>query len=312
MTEVAPRQPVLVPLSGVVATALAEDLGPGWSPDDDVTARATVPADARVTASFVPRQPGVVAGLEAITETYGQVDPTVEVDLRVADGDRAVPGEVIAVVSGPARAVLAGERTALNLLTHLSGIATATRTLVDAVAGTGCVVRDTRKTLPGLRLVEKEAVLAGGGRNHRMSLVDELLVKDNHVAAAGGMGNAATGALAAAEGLPVQIAVDSLAQLDIVLASGGTRIMLDNFSLADTEEGVRRCRALAEETGRPVFVEASGGITVETAPAIAATGVDAVAVGGLTHSSGALDIGLDIAWDTGHPGNPRDPGNEDA
>jgi nicotinate-nucleotide pyrophosphorylase (carboxylating) len=205
--------------------------------------------------------------------------------------------------------VLAGERTALNLLTHLSGIATATRTLVDAVAGTGCVVRDTRKTLPGLRLVEKEAVLAGGGRNHRMSLVDELLVKDNHVAAAGGTGNAATGALAAADGLPVQIEVDSLAQLDIVLASGGTRVMLDNFSLADTEEGVRRCRALAEETGRPVFVEASGGITVETAPAIAATGVDAVAVGGLTHSSGALDIGLDIAWDTGHPGNP---GNEDA
>ncbi|WP_108666105.1 carboxylating nicotinate-nucleotide diphosphorylase [Euzebya rosea] len=303
MTEVAPRQPALVPLSAVVATALAEDLGPGWSADDDVTARATVPADARVTASFVPRQAGVVAGLDAITETYRQVDPSLEVDLRAADGDPAVPGEPIAVVSGRARAVLAGERTALNLLTHLSGIATATRTLVDAVDGTGCVVRDTRKTLPGLRLVEKAAVLAGGGRNHRMSLVDELLVKDNHVAAAGGMGNAATGALAAADGLPVQIEVDSLAQLDVVLASGGTRVMLDNFSLADTEEGVRRCRALAEETGRPIFVEASGGITIETAPAIAATGVDAVAVGGLTHSSGALDVGLDIAWDTGHAGS---------
>ena len=223
-----------------------------------------------------------------------------------ARADRAA-GRVGAGDDGDAlRAVLAGERTALNLLTHLSGIATATRTLVDAVAGTGCVVRDTRKTLPGLRLVEKDAVLAGGGRNHRMSLVDELLVKDNHVAAAGGMGNAATGALAAADGLPVQIEVDSLAQLDIVLASGGTRVMLDNFSLADTEEGVRRCRALAEETGRPVFVEASGGITIETAAAIAATGVDAVAVGGLTHSSGALDIGLDIAWDTGHPGHPAE------
>ena len=287
------RQPALVPLADVVATALAEDLGEGWSVADDVTAAATVPAHRTATASFVPREAGVVAGVDAIVETYRQVDGSVSVELHATDGDPAVVGEPLAVVSGPARAVLVGERTALNLLTHLSGIASTTRALVDVVAGTGCAVRDTRKTLPGLRLVEKQAVLAGGGANHRMSLVDELLLKDNHVAAAGGMGAAAAGALANAEGLPVQIEVDSLAQLDVVLAAGCRRVMLDNFSLADTREGVRRCRALDE----PVFVEASGGIRLETVRAVAETGVDAVAVGALTHSSGALDIGLDIVLD---------------
>ena len=297
MDEVARRTPTLVDMAGVVATALAEDLGVGWSVDDDVTARATVPAAATVTARFVARERGVVAGTEAITETYGQVDPDVGVDLRLRDGDVVAPGDEIAVVSGPARSVLVGERTALNLLTHLCGVATTTRALVDAVGDHPCQVRDTRKTLPGLRLVEKRAVRAGGGHNHRMSLVDELLVKDNHVAAAGGMREAATAALADAMELPVQIEVDSLDQLDVVLEAGCRRVMLDNFSLDDTVEGVRRCRAVTARTGDDVFVEASGGITLDTVAAIAATGVDSVAVGALTHSSGALDVGLDITWE---------------
>ncbi|MEE8601621.1 carboxylating nicotinate-nucleotide diphosphorylase [Euzebya tangerina] len=287
------RQPALIRLSAVVATALAEDLGTGWSVDDDLTSAATVPRDIRATAHFVPREAGVVAGLDAITETYAQVDPEVTVTRYAGDGDEVVPGETIVTIHGRARSVLAGERTALNLVTHLSGIATTTRELVDAVAGTGAIVRDTRKTLPGLRLVQKQAVLAGSGANHRMSLVDELLVKDNHVAAAGGMATAARGALSAARGLPVQIEVDSLEQLDVVLEAGADRVMLDNFSIEDSVEGVRRCRA----TGRKVFVEASGGITLETIAEIARTGVDSIAVGALTHSSGALDIGLDIHLD---------------
>ncbi len=288
--------PVLISLAQVIATALAEDLGAGadgqgWSVDDDVTAAATIPSSTMARASVVPRQVGVIAGLAAITETYRQVDDDILVRLHAEDGDTTTPGIAVAEVYGPARAVLVGERTALNLLTHLSGIASTTRRLVDAIAGTSCVVRDTRKTLPGLRLVEKQAVLAGGGQNHRMSLVDELLVKDNHVAAAGGMREAVAAALAGARGLPVQVEVDSLAQLDVVLAAGADRVLLDNFSLADTREGVARCRAI----GRDVFVEASGGITLETAAAVAACGVDSIAVGALTHSSGALDLGLDIS-----------------
>ena len=289
------RTPALVAMAQVIAVALAEDLGEGWSADDDVTARATVPADTTATAAFVPRAQGVVAGLDAVVETYAQVDPALHVELLAVDGDAAVPGRAIARVSGRARSVLAGERTALNLLTHLSGVATATRRLVDAVEGTGCAIRDTRKTLPGLRAVEKAAVIAGGGLNHRMSLVDELLVKDNHVAAAGSMRAAAEAALAAADGLAVQIEVDSLDQLDVVLAAGADRVLLDNFSLTETTEGVRRCRAV----GRDVFVEASGGITIQTAAAVASTGVDSIAVGALTHSSGALDVGLDIVLEGG-------------
>ncbi|WP_370326996.1 carboxylating nicotinate-nucleotide diphosphorylase [Euzebya sp.] len=291
--------PALVALADVVATALAEDLGEGWVVDDDLTAAATVPATATATARFVPRQPGVVAGLGAVVATYALVDPSTTVTLHAADGDPAVPGRAVATVSGRARAVLVGERTALNLLTHLSGIATATRRLVDAVDG-ACAIRDTRKTLPGLRALEKAAVVAGGGANHRMSLVDELLVKDNHVAAAGGMRQAVTAALAAAGGRPVQVEVDSLDQLDVVLAAGAERVLLDNFSLADTREGVARCRA----TGRTVFVEASGGITGERIDEVAACGVDAIAVGALTHSAGALDIGLDIDLDPDPPLHP--------
>lgn len=286
-------QPVLIELAQVIAVALAEDLGADRDVAADLTAASTVPADTTATAVFVPRQAGVLAGLDAIAETYRQLDPAITVRLMAADGDRATPGVVVAEVSGPARAVLAGERTALNLLTHLSGIATTTRGYVDAVGDRPCVVRDTRKTLPGLRALQKAAVTAGGGVNHRMSLVDGLLVKDNHVAAAGGMAAAASAALAGAGGAAVQIEVDSLDQLDVALQAGAVSVLLDNFSLDDTREGVARCRAVERE----VFVESSGGITLQTIADHAATGVDAVAVGALTHSAGALDIGLDIHLD---------------
>lgn len=291
-------QPALVPLARVVATALAEDLGDPPRVDADVTASATVPAGTRARARFVPRTAGVLAGLDAIAETYAQLDPDVVVELHAADGDPAVPGQAVATVEGPARAVLAGERTALNLLTHLSGIATATRTVVDAIGDRPCVVRDTRKTLPGLRGLQKAAVVAGGGVNHRIALVDGLLVKDNHVAAAGGIRQAVRAALDGADGpdgqvLGVQVEVDSLDQLDVALAEGATSVLLDNFSTADTAEGVARCRA----TGREVFVESSGGITPDTVAGYAAAGVDAVALGGLTHSSPALDVGLDLTFE---------------
>lgn len=296
MSEVTAAPAGLVALAQVVATALAEDLGPTREVAADRTAAATVGAQVQARAAFVPRQPGVVAGLAAVVETWHQLDPVVRVRLLAADGDRCVPGQAVAIVAGPARSVLAGERTALNLLTHLSGIASTTRRYVDAVAGTGCVVRDTRKTLPGLRAAQKAAVLAGGGVNHRMSLVDGLLVKDNHVAAAGGIGPATSAALTVGQGLPVQIEVDSLDQLDVVLEAGAVEVLLDNFTVADTREGVARCRA----AGREVFVESSGGITLDTVAGYARAGVDAVAVGALTHSAEALDIGLDIRLgDTG-------------
>ena len=278
----------------MVATALAEDLGEEWSVDDDATGRATVPRDTVATATVVPRQAGVLAGMDALVETYRQVDPDVSVDLLAADGDRAVPGQPVARLVGPARSVMAGERTALNLLTHLSGVATATRRYVDAVAGTGCAVRDTRKTLPGLRLLQKQAVAAGGGANHRMSLVDGVLVKDNHVAAAGGIRQAVRAALEGSGDLEVQVEVDTLEELDVVLAEGVVNVLLDNFSPAGAGEGVARCRAAGERTGTVVFVEASGRITLDSAREMAETGVDAIAVGGLTHSAVALDLGLDI------------------
>ncbi len=282
--------PALVALEQLVTTALAEDLGPIPVPERDVTATATVPAHLRATAAVVPRAAGVVAGLDAVVVTYRLLDPAVTVDLAARDGDAVAPGQPVAVVAGPATSVLAGGRTALNLLTHASGIATLTRRFVDAVAGTGCLVRDSRKTLPGLRALQKAAVVAGGGHNHRMALVTGLLVKDNHVAAAGGVTAATRAALAAAGDLEVQVEVDTLEELDEALAAGARRILLDNFTLDDLAAGVARCRAVDPDT----FVEASGGVTLDTAAAIAATGVDAIAVGALTHSAPALDIGLDL------------------
>jgi nicotinate-nucleotide pyrophosphorylase (carboxylating) len=273
-------------LAAVVAAALAEDLGDAG----DVTSLATVPADATALAEVVTRECGVVAGLEVARAVFAAVDGSTEFSALVEDGDRVEAGQVLARVEGSARALLAAERTALNLLCHLSGVATATAAYVAELDGTGCVVRDTRKTLPGLRALQKAAVVAGGGVNHRSGLSDALLVKDNHVYAAGGVGEATRRAIAAAPGFEVQIEVDEIGQLEEALAAGARSVLLDNFSLNDLHAAVARCRQQLE----PVFVEASGGVTLASAWAIASTGVDAIAIGALTHSARALDIGLDF------------------
>lgn len=278
--------PRLAELPPVVALALAEDLDAAG----DVTSLATVDADLRVSGAVVARVTGVAAGTAVAAAVFAAVDPAVEVAVVVPDGSALVAGDRLLTVAGPARAVLTAERTALNLLTHLCGVATLTARYVAEVEGTGAVVRDTRKTLPGLRLLEKAAVLAGGGVNHRFNLSDGLLVKDNHVVAAGGVGPATRRALAAAGDLPVQVEVDSLEQLDEALDAGATAVLLDNFGLNDLPAAVARCRA----AGPTVFVEASGGVSLETVWAIASSGVDAIAVGALTHSAPALDLGLDL------------------
>jgi nicotinate-nucleotide pyrophosphorylase (carboxylating) len=274
-------------IDDLIARALAEDLGEGG----DVTTAATIPAEAVASAHLVARAGGVLAGLDAARAVFAAVDGGVAFAALAADGDRVEPRQRLARVSGPARALATAERTALNLLTHLSGVATLTARYVEEVSGTGAVVRDTRKTLPGLRALEKAAVAAGGGVNHRAGLHDGLLVKDNHVLAAGGVGAATRRALAAAGDLPVQVEVDTLEELEEALDAGARAVLLDNFDLNDLPAAVARCRALDE----PVFVEASGGVTLDTIWAIANSGVDAVAVGALTHSAPALDLGLDFA-----------------
>ena len=268
----------------VVTLAIEEDLAGG-----DATAAATVPESALGTARFVTRAPGVVAGLAVVGVVTAAVDARLTFTPSASDGDVVRPGDVLGELTGPARGILAAERTALNLLAHLSGVATHTALYVSEVAGTGCVIRDTRKTLPGLRALQKAAVRAGGGTNHRFNLSDGLLVKDNHVAAAGGVTAATSQALAAAGDLGVQIEVDDAVQLDAALAAGARSVLLDNFTIEDLPAAVQRCRAEVE----PVFVEASGNVNLTTVGAIARTGVDAVAVGALTHSVTSLDIGLD-------------------
>lgn len=266
-----------------VLRALAEDLGDVG----DLTSAACVPIGSVGRAEVVTRATGVVAGLDLLTETYRHVDEQVEVALRRADGDEVEPGAALAEIVGPLAAILTGERTALNLVSHLSGIATATSVHVAALDGTGCTIRDTRKTTPGLRLLEKAAVVAGGGDNHRAGLSDELLVKDNHVAAAGGVAAATRAALAAADGRTVQVEVTSLEDARDAIAAGATDLLLDNL----TPDEVRRFVAAF---GDDVRLEASGGITTRTVRAYAATGVDALAVGAITHSAPALDVALDV------------------
>jgi nicotinate-nucleotide pyrophosphorylase (carboxylating) len=271
----------------VIAAALAEDLGEAG----DVTSLATVAAEARASGALVAREPGVVAGLEAARAVFAALDSGTRFAALVAEGAHVQTGDVLARVDGPVRALLAAERTALNLLCHLSGVATLTAAFVAELKGTGCAVRDTRKTLPGLRGLQKAAVVAGGGLNHRVGLFDALLVKDNHVIAAGGVTEAARRALAGSGGLEVQVEVDSLEELDEALAAGARSVLLDNFGVNDLSAAVARCR---RET-HPVFMEASGGITLPEARVIASTGVNAIAVGALTHSARALDIGLDLS-----------------
>ena len=272
----------------VVRAALAEDLGRAG----DVTARACIPEGARMTAGFVARKAGVLAGIDCVRLAVRAMDPEARIEVKRADGDVLSPGDVLAEVEGDARPLLAAERTALNLLCRMSGVATLTRAYVDAVAGTGARIADTRKTTPGLRALEKHAVLCGGGSNHRFGLDDAVLIKDNHIVVCGGVEAAVRAARAAVGHLvPVEVEVDGLDQLDVVLGlvetgAGPDVVMLDNFSLTDLSEAVRR-------TAGRVVLEASGGVNLQTVRAIAETGVDVISVGALTHSAPVLDIALD-------------------
>lgn len=280
MNATLPRNPI----AQVVARALAEDLGGRG----DVTTRATVPAEAIGRFRLVARQAGVLAGVEPAAEAFAQVDPAIEIDWHEGDGDPLDPGTIIADLSGPAAGILSAERTALNFLGRLSGIATLTRRYVDAVVGTRARIAHTRKTTPGLRALELEAVSAGGGARHRFGLDDAILIKDNHVAVAGSVAEAIRRARAfAGHMLRVAAEIDSIEQFDEALDAGADSLLLDNFSTAD----LRRCVLAAK--GRGVTLEASGNVTLDNVGEIAATGVDVVSVGAITHSAPCLDLGLD-------------------
>ncbi len=272
----------------VVARALEEDLRFG----PDITTLATVPADATTFASVVTRVPGVIAGVDVALEVLDAVlgQNGYSVKHRVEDGARLEAGGAILVVDAPTQGLLTAERTMLNLVSHLSGIATTTRAWVDAVAGTKASIRDTRKTLPGLRALQKYAVRVGGGVNHRMGLGDAALIKDNHVVAAGSVLAALREVRSAAPDLPCEVEVDSLEQLDDVLGADVELVLLDNFPVWQTQIAVQR-----RDTRSPATkLESSGGLSLDTAAEYAGTGVDYLAVGALTHSVRVLDIGLDL------------------
>ena len=268
----------------LVSRAVAEDLDGGV----DVTSVATVPAGLRGVAAFVPRSAGTVAGTGVAMAVLDVVVPDVQHLLPAIDGMAALPGLSVLEAEGPVRELLAAERTALNLLCHLSGIATLTQSWVDAIEGTGARIRDTRKTTPGLRALEKYAVRCGGGVNHRMSLSDAALVKDNHVVAAGGVAQAFRAVREHFPGVPVEVECDTPAQVREVLEAGADLVLLDNMSLDE----LRECVALCRERG--VLTEASGGLSLDVARAVAETGVDFLAVGALTHSAPVLDLGVDL------------------
>ena len=268
----------------LVAAALREDLGRAG----DLTTDAIVPADAGARLTIRARQPGVVAGLDLARLAFALVDPAIVLDVEKPDGSTVAPGDVVGRLAGPARGLLTGERTALNFMGRMSGIATVTRSIVDSVKDSRATIVDTRKTTPGLRAIEKYAVRAGGGGNHRFGLDDAVLIKDNHVAIAGGIRSAIERAKAGVGHLvKIEVEVDTLAQLEEALAIGIDAVLLDNMSLADLT------KAVAMVAGR-ALTEASGRVTPETAPAIAATGVDLISVGWLTHSAPVLDLGLDF------------------
>ena len=267
-----------------VRRVLAEDLGSGG----DVTSRATIPEDAQFSAEMNARQPLVVAGIEIAAAFFRTLDPKVEVETLVADGERVEHGRSLMRMSGNARAMLTAERPALNTLQHLSGIATLTRQYVDAIAGTGTILLDTRKTIPGLRVLEKYAARMGGAQNHRMRLDDGVLIKDNHVAVCGGVAEAVRRAKAANTGLQVQVEVDRIDQIEPALSAGADRLLLDNMDPAQLREAVRVV------AGR-VPLEASGGVTLETIRFLAETGVDSISLGRITQSAPAVDIGMDYA-----------------
>ncbi len=268
-------------LERAVHAALAEDIGAG-----DVTTDATVAADAVGTAAIVVKQAGVVCGLRAAETAFRALDPDIRFEAFAQDGDAVEPPAIVARIAGSERAILTGERVALNFLGRLSGIATLTRRYVDAVEGTGVAVLDTRKTTPGLRALEKHAVACGGGRNHRFGLDDAVLVKDNHLRAAGSV-TAAVELVRGATDLPVEVECESLDQLREALDAGVDAILLDNMTVAELRE------AVALNAGR-ARLEASGGVSLDTIRDIAETGVDEISVGALTHSAPALDVSLEL------------------
>lgn len=271
-------------LDEFVTRVLAEDLGKGG----DVTSAATIAPEARFTAVMDTRQSMVVAGMEIAAAFFRRLDPDIRIEALVKDGDRLDPRADLMRLEGRATAMLTAERSALNTLQHLSGIATLTRTYVDAIAGTGAVLLDTRKTLPGLRVLEKYAARMGGAQNHRMRLDDGVLIKDNHVAVNGGVAEAVRRAKAANTGLPVQVEVDRIDQIEPALEAGADRLLLDNMPAHVLRESV------ALVAGR-VPLEASGGVTLETIREIAESGVNYISVGRITQSAPAVDIGLDYA-----------------
>jgi nicotinate-nucleotide pyrophosphorylase (carboxylating) len=269
-------------VSEFVTRVFAEDLGAAG----DVTSKATIAADARFSAAMNCRQAIVVAGLELAAAFFRALDKDIEIELLVKDGNRAEHGTTLMRLAGNARAMLAAERPALNTLQHLSGIATLTRQYVDAIAGTGAVLLDTRKTIPGLRLLDKYAARMGGAQNHRMRLDDGVLIKDNHVAVCGSVAEAVRRAKAANTGLEVQVEVDRIDQIEPALAAGADRLLLDNMDPAMLREAVKL-------VGGRVPLEASGGVTLETIRFLAETGVNFISVGRITQSAPAVDIGLD-------------------
>jgi nicotinate-nucleotide pyrophosphorylase (carboxylating) len=270
-------------LDGLVRLALAEDLGDGG----DVTSMATIPADRHILGIISAKAPGIIAGLPAVRVVYQQVDPNVRVQPTLKDGDSVSPGTLVCEVSGAGRSVLTGERVALNFLQRLSGIATLTAQFVSAAAGTHAVILDTRKTTPGWRLLEKYAVRMGGGHNHRMGLYDMVLIKDNHIDAAGGITAAVEAARQSAEavGLQVEVEVKTLDELREALSLKPDRILLDNMDETQMREAVRLA-------AKRVPLEASGNMSLERVAAVAATGVDFISVGALTHSAPALDLSM--------------------
>src|SRR5689334_20614008 len=272
-------------LNDFVQRVLREDLGAGG----DATSKATIAAGARFTAEMNCREPIVVAGIDIAAAFFRALDPNVRIEQFCEDGDRADAGTVLMQLNGNARAMLTAERSALNTLQHLSGIATLTRRYVDAIAGTGAVLLDTRKTIPGLRILDKYAARMGGAQNHRMRLDDGVLIKDNHVAVCGGVAEAVRRAKSADTGFQVQVEVDRIDQIEPALAAGADRLLLDNMDPAQLREAVRI-------VNRRVPLEASGGVTLETIRSIAETGVNYISLGRITQSAPAVDIGLDYAF----------------
>ncbi len=277
------QEELLGAAKGLIEQALKEDVGPG-----DVTTRAVIPPGVRGKGAILVKAHGVICGLQVAAEVFRAVDERISFRPRVREGEPVQPGDVVAEVEGPLRGILTAERTALNFLARLSGIATLTARFVDAVAPYRAVILDTRKTTPGWRVLEKYAVRCGGGRNHRMGLYDMVLIKDNHIAACGSISEAVRRVRAAGVGVPVEVEVKNLDELREALKLGVDRILLDNFSVEDIAEAVK----IAE--GR-VPLEASGGVTLDNVAAIAATGVDYISVGALTHSAPALDLSLELS-----------------